>query len=85
MDTRLLRKLRKEARNTYGVEKRGTVFAVVSYSPDDYNYKNQGTAVVAKYNNKADAITACDKERTQYIYLKLLKIRASKPNKRRIY
>lgn len=84
MDTRLLRKLRKEARNTYGVEKSGIFFAVVRYSPDDYNYKGQGTAVVTKCIHKANAIKACDKERTQYIYLKLLKIRASKPN-RRIY
>lgn len=85
MDTRLLRKLRKEALNTYGVEKRGTVFAVVSYSPDDYNFKDNSNAVIALSRDKADAITKCDKERTQYIYLKFLKIRASKPNNRRIY
>lgn len=79
MDTRLLRKLRKEARNVYGVEKiDNREFAVIAYT-------SAGKCVISKYNTFGEARFFCDLERANTVYCMVLKMRAAIKRHKRIY
>lgn len=79
MDTRLLKKLRDEARKSYGVEKRNNkVFEVITYT-------GAGKCVISKYNSLVDARRACDIERANHVYCKALNIREARVKVKRVY
>lgn len=79
MDTRLLKRLRAEARKAYGVEKRDNKEYVLM------TYTSMDKCEIGKYNTFGDARFFCDLERANYVYCMALKMRAAKVRAKRVY
>lgn len=79
MDVRLLRRLRKESKDAYGVEKKSNR----SYDVVVYTGVDKGT--LFNYETFADAKYICDLRRRGYVYEMVLKMRMARNRFKRIY
>ena len=78
MDTRLLKKLRKEAFDTYIVEKRQAKYYVVFHDI-------QGTSVLSEHESLHLSKLKCDNLRESFIYNRMLSLKAAYRRYRRVY
>lgn len=79
MDTRLLKRLRAEARKAYGVEKRDNKEYVLM------TYTRMDKCAMREFNTFEVARHFCDLERANFVYCMALKMRAAKVRVKRVY